>query len=116
MAIIAFFAVLALPSFMSILAKAKRTEAYIHLRALHMLEKAYFAEHGTYTSALQGANSLNWKPEGSLNYKYGTGSGDSASAQGFIISAVADIDGDGDMDILTINETGEIKLVKDDLA
>lgn len=129
-AIIAFFAVLALPNFMNLFAKAKRSEAYIHLRALYMLEKAYFAEHGTYTNKLQGADSLNWKPEGSVNYTYGfPGSavvgalgapagalqGASVSEKGFTLAAAGDIDNDGDIDVLTINDKGEIKIVKDDL-
>lgn len=130
-AIIAFFAVLALPNFMTFLAKAKRSEAHIHLRALYMLEKAYFAEHGTYTGQLQGAQSLNWKPEGTVNYTYGfPGSavvgelqtpagalqGAFASNQAFTIAAAGDIDNDGEPDVLTINEKGEIKIIKDDLA
>ncbi|MBY0109972.1 MAG: prepilin-type N-terminal cleavage/methylation domain-containing protein [Candidatus Babeliaceae bacterium] len=129
-AIIAFFAVLALPNFMTFLAKAKRSEAHIQLRALYMLQKAYFAEHGTYTDKLQGAASLNWKPEGQVNYTYGFPgsfvlgafgtpasalSGASVGAQAFTIAAAGDIDNDGDYDILTINEKGEITLVKDDL-
>lgn len=130
-AIIAFFAVLALPNFMTFLAKAKRSEAYIQLRALYMLEKAYFAEHGTYTSALQGPKSLNWRPEGALNYTYGFGGsaqvgslgapasalqGASASGSSFTITAAGDIDGDGDLDVLTINDKGEVKIVNDDLT
>lgn len=130
-AIIAFFAIIALPNFMSLLAKAKRSEAYIQLRALYMLEKAYFAEHNMYTNKLQGPNSLNWKPEGTLNYTYGFPgsavvgalgapesalSGASAGKDSFTIAAAADIDNDGDVDLLTINEKGEISIVKDDLA
>lgn len=130
-AIIAFFAVLALPNFMSFLAKAKRSEAHIQLRALYMLQKTYFAEHGTYCDKLQGPNSLNWKPEGQVNYTYGfPGSavvgalgapasslgGASASAQAFTIAAAGDIDNDGEVDLLTINEKGEIVVMKDDLA
>lgn len=112
-AIIAFFALLALPNFMALLAKAKRSEAYVHLRALYTLERAYFAENGSYTTQLQGPKSLNWKPDGKLNYTYKV---DSASTNGFTASAQADIDGDGDMDKLTVNETGEITIAHDDLA
>ncbi len=130
-AIIAFFAVIALPNFMSFLAKAKRSEAHMQLRALYMLEKAYFAEHGVYTDKLQGPQSLNWKPEGSVSYTYGFPgssvvgalgapasalSGAGMSGQGFTIAAAADIDNDGDFDVLTINEKGEIVILKDDLA
>jgi prepilin-type N-terminal cleavage/methylation domain-containing protein len=130
-AIIAFFAVIALPNFMTFLAKAKRSEAHIQLRALYMLQKAYFAENGVYTDSIQGAKSLNWKPDGTVNYTYGfPGSfvmgalGTTASAlagagisgQGFTIAAAGDIDNDGEPDVLNINEKGEITVVKDDLA
>ena len=129
-AIIAFFALIAMPNFMSFLAKAKRSEAYIQLRALYMLEKAYFADHGTYTNKLQGAQSLNWRPEGMVNYTYGFPgsalvgalhcpatelSGASILGNSFTIAAAGDIDGDGQPDVLTINEKGEIKIIKDDL-
>ena len=130
-AIIAFFAIIALPNFMALLARAKRSEAHIQLRALYMLQKAYFAEHGKYCAQLQGPKSLNWKPEGQINYTYGFQSssvvgalgtpasaltGASLSAQGFTIAAAGDIDNDGEPDVLTINEKGEIAIVKDDLA
>ena len=131
-AVIAFFALIALPNFMHIMAKAKRSEAYIHLRALYMLEKAYFAEHGSYTDKLQGPDSLSWKPEGQLYYTYGFANGNSvpgllkasasdltgtsASKEGFTIGAAGDIDNDGTVDLLTIDQSGNIKVVKDDLA
>ncbi|MGC2310693.1 MAG: prepilin-type N-terminal cleavage/methylation domain-containing protein [Candidatus Babeliaceae bacterium] len=133
--IIAFLAMIAIPGLMKVLARAKRTEALVNLRALYMAEKTFWAEHGNYTNILQGAGGLGWKPEGTLNYTYGfsngseghsyfTGSlktpasalqGSGVSEGGFTIAAAGDIDGDGKPDILTIDHTGAIKIVQDDL-
>jgi len=135
-AIIAFLSVLAIPSLMKFLAKAKRTEAYINLSSLAMAEKAYFAEHGKYTTSLSGANSLNWQPEGNFNYTYGFSSGSEGQAyfvgalatpasslsqaqitkDGFKICAAGDIDGDGKPDILCIDQSSKITILEDDLA
>jgi type IV pilus assembly protein PilA len=132
-AIIAFLSMISMPSFFKFLAKAKRAEAYITLRSLHMAEKAYWHEHGTYTKRLF-SEGLNWKPEGVLQYTYGfNGGGDTAvvgdlkapssalagshaGKDSFTIAAAADIDGDGDLDIITINQDGYIKITQDDLS
>lgn len=134
--IVAFLSLLALPSFMGIFSKAKRTEAYTQLRALYMAEKAYFAEKGTYSTNLTGTDGIGWKPEGQTLYSYGFSSGSEgknyiigslkapasaltgtfANASGFLAGAAADIDGDGQYDYLTIDQNGAIKIVKDDLS
>ncbi len=130
-AIIAFLAMVSIPSFKRFLAKAKRTEAYMNLNALATAEKIYWAEHGTYISDLKA---IGWKPEGQVQYTYGfpgsegtnyiTGSlGAPASHLGvgnagkdaFLIVAAGDIDGDGQADIITINQDMKIEIVKDDL-
>ena len=136
-AIIALLSMLAVPNFMRFLAKAKRTEAYTQLRVLSMLEKTYFAEHGTYTTNIMGPDSLGWKTDGQTCYTYGFSQGTegknyvtgslktpasalgttSADAKGFVIAAAGDIDNDGEHDILTISDqSNDIKIVKDDLA
>lgn len=133
-AVIAFLSALSVPSLFRFLAKSKRSEAYMTLRSLYLSEKSYWAEHGSYTNKLQGPDSLGWKPEGTLQYTYGfpgsegtnfvsgalKGSSSaltgSANAGSFTASAVGDIDGDGDPDLLTIDQNGNIMLVKDDLA
>jgi len=133
-AIIAFLSMLVIPHLTQFLARSKRSEAYITLRSLYLAEKAFWLEHGVYTTLLQGAQSLGWKPEGALHYTYGftgaegrnnvTGSlktpasalqGSRAAADGFTICAAGDIDGDGMPDVLSIDHNGVIKIEKDDL-
>ena len=143
-AIITFLAAISMPSFMRFLAKAKRAEAYVNLSSLYAAEKAYWAEHGTYTTALSGAHSIGWQPEGykgggtqeKFNYTYGFGQGTEgknyftgklqapssylsagrADKNGFVVVAAADIMGNGKMDILTVDQFNNITLVQDGLA
>lgn len=143
-AIIAFLSVIAVPNFFKFLAKAKRTEAYMNLHSIHTAQKVYWSEHGEYTTQLAGNAGAGWQPEGysgggaseKFYYTYGfaqgaegasffTGKLGAASSQmsmtradktGFVAAAVGDIDGDGQPDVLTINEKGEINIVQDDLA
>jgi len=136
LAIIAFLSAISIPSFMKFLAKSKRSEAYMTLRGLYLAEKSYQLEHGTYTAALMGkSNALGWKPSGSLLYTYGfPGSAGTnfvmgelkapgsalkkagVTSAGFVAAAAADIDGDGVIDLLTIDQDGKITIVVDDLA
>lgn len=143
-AIIAFLAMVSVPSFMRFLSKAKRAEAYMNLHAIYAAEQAYKAEHGTYSSVLAGNGGIGWKPEGykgggeqeNFYYTYGFASGGEGSSyftgklqtsssalspatadkDHFVAVAAGDIDGDGMPDVLTINERNEIKIVTDDLA
>jgi prepilin-type N-terminal cleavage/methylation domain-containing protein len=143
-AIIAFLATLAIPTFSRFFAKAKRTEAYLNLSSLYAAEKAYHAEHGTYTDVLNGPGGLGWKPEGYRGggkderfcYTYGfshgaegkqffTGnleastsalSGSFAGKDKFLIVAAGDIDGDGNVDIITVDQDNKISVYQDDLA
>ncbi len=143
-AIVAFLSMISVPNFMRFLSKAKRAEAYMNLGSLYIAQKAYFAEHGKYTTNLSGPDGAGWKPEGysgggsgeRFYYTYGfadgqegqshfTGKlntpaselqGTKADQNGFVACAACDIDGDGELDVLTVNEFNEIKVVKDDLA
>lgn len=134
-AIIAFFAMIAIPNYLKFVARAKRAEAQLNLAALYAAEKMYWSEYGTYTMALQGTNSLGWAPEGKTKYTYGFGGAQGvnyvqgslkadvgalaqahADDKGFVAVAVADIDGDGASDVITINDKKEIVIVQDDLA
>lgn len=134
-AIIAFLSMVAVPTFSKFLAKAKRAEAYMNLSSIYAAEKAYWAEHGTYSDVLSGDGGIGWQPEGNINYSYGfsgaqgrnnfigklntpmSGVGNShADAQGFVAVAVGDIDNDGQPDVLTVDQNGTIVIVQDDLA
>lgn len=136
-AIIGLLTMVAVPSFNRYLGKAKRAEAYVNLNALYAAERAYWAEHGTYSPHLK---QLGWQPQGyqgggaqeAFNYSYGFGSssegagsftgklgasviGGHASQDAFLAFACADIDGDGQLDILSIDQNGIIRIVQDDL-
>ncbi len=133
-AIIAFLSILSIPSLMKVLAKAKRTEAYLYLRTLAQAQKVYYAEQGAYTKKLSGADSIGWKPDGSHTYTYGfsgteegvghfIGTSEAASSalkgsqvrsHSFVIVAAGKIYGERP-DLLSIDQTGTIKLVYDSL-
>lgn len=143
-AIIGFLSIISVPSFLKFLSKAKRAEAYMNLGSLYVAQKSYWAEHGTYSSVLNGKDGVGWKPEGytsggaqeKFNYTYGFNQGQEgqnyftgklsapsaslgstkADKEGFIIAAAGDIDGDGTADLLTVNQYNDIKIVVDDLA
>jgi len=133
-AIIALLSLIALPKYWRFHAKAKRAEVYLNLSSLHTAEKLYWAEHNKYSDKILGQDGIGWQPEGSANYTYGfAGSPNvnyvagklgkdiqalgqaNAGVQGFTAVAVADIDGDGKPDVITINENREIKIIQDDL-
>jgi prepilin-type N-terminal cleavage/methylation domain-containing protein len=134
-AIIAFLAMIAVPNFNRFLAKAKRAEAYMNLSSIYAAEKAYYAEHGKYSDVLHGEGGIGWKPEGKTYYTYGfagvdgrnhfvgklgaLGSqlqGSHANKNGFVAVAAGDIDGDGDVDVLTVDENNNILIAHDDLV
>ncbi len=115
-ALISLLAMIAVPSFGRYLAKAKRAEAYLNLNSIYAAEKAHWAEHGAYAKALMGQGGLGWQPEQRGNqspfYTYTL----SQSENGFVALATGDIDGDGKMDVLSIDHTNAITIVEDDLA
>lgn len=143
-AIIAFLAMVSVPTFTRFLAKAKRAEAYMNLNSIYAAEKAYWAEHGSYTDVLSGENGAGWKPEGykgggageNFYYTYGFGGGSeghnyftgklatasgnlgqsSAGKNGFVAVAAGDIMGNGKPDILTVDQNNKITIVQDALA
>lgn len=142
-AIMAFLAMIAVPNFMRFLAKAKRAEAYMNLSSIYAAEKAYYAEHNSYSTVLSGQGGIGWKPEGyngggkneKFYYTYGFAGAEGsnyfsgkldggqeglsrgkADGQGFIAVACGDIDGDGNPDIITVDQYNNITVVQDDLA
>jgi len=142
-AIIALLSMIAVPNFMRYLSKAKRAEAYMQLSSIYAAQKAYWAENGRYSSTLSGPGGIGWKPEGyagggsgeKFYYTYGfpgsegtnhfTGKLGTASSylnqayanqNGFLALAVGDVDGDGEPDILSVDQNNTISIVQDDLA
>ncbi len=143
-AIIAFLAMVSVPTFTRFLAKAKRAEAYMNLSSIYAAEKAHWAEHGTYSDILYGERGIGWKPEGyrgggsqeNFYYTYGFSHGSEghtfftgklqtphgqlsrskAGKDSFIATAAGDILGNGKLDVLTVDETGRITIVQDALS
>ena len=126
-AIIAFLAMIAVPNMLYYVSKAKRTEAYAQLASLALAEKAYFAEHGSYTKDIAGAQGLNWKCQGSgqegVHHFIGKLKAPASALakanigpKEFLLVAAADIDGDGEYDILSIDQDNVFTLISDDLA
>ncbi len=143
-AIIAFLAMVSVPTFVRFLAKAKRAEAYMNLNSIYAAQKAHWAEHGSYSDVLFGEGGIGWKPEGykgggaseNFYYTYGFGSGSegrsyftgklgtssgnlgqsSAGKNGFVAVAAGDILGNGKPDVLTVDENNRITIVQDALA
>lgn len=124
-AIMAFLAMIAVPNFNRFLAKAKRAEAYMNLNSIYAAEKAYFAEHNTYSDVLMGEGGIGWKPEGKPYYSYGFAGaegrnnfigksggqiqGSRADKTGFVAVAASD------KDIITVDENNNIVVVQDGL-
>lgn len=142
-AIIAFLTMIAVPNYSKYVAKAKRAEAYIQLASLYAAQKAYWAEHGRYSTQLSGHGGIGWQPDGyngggageKFYYTYGFGGAEGkncftgklntsssfcgqgyADAQGFLAVAAGDIDGDGTPDILTVDHNNNIMVLQDDLS
>lgn len=134
LSIIAFLAMMALPSYHRYLASAKRAEAQANLSALYTAQKLYFAEHGKYTDKISGPESLNWKADGEPYYTYGFVGAEGVNyrkgklgamqlpaqarvdGNNFAIAAVGDIDGDGKNDVLLIDQNRKLSIVEDDLS
>lgn len=132
-AIIGILSMISIPSLVKFLSKSKRAEAYVNLGSLAMAQKAYWAENGTYTTKLAGPDSANWKPQVNHNYTYGFSGSEGtnnfvgklkspadfseskADETGFTAYAIGDIDGDGQPDILSVDQDSNIKIVQDDL-
>jgi prepilin-type N-terminal cleavage/methylation domain-containing protein len=63
-AIVAILSAIAIPRYQSYFDKAHQAEVSMNLASLHTAQQAYWAEHGTYTTALGGPQGLGWQPEG----------------------------------------------------
>lgn len=142
-AIIGFLSMISVPSFLKYLSKAKRAEAYMNLGSLYVAQKAYWAEHGTYSTVLSGKESVGWKPEGysgggaqeKFSYTYGFNQGQEgqnfftgklmapvtalgetkADKEVFVAAAAGGDPKGGKADVLTVNQHNDIKIVVDSL-
>jgi type IV pilus assembly protein PilE len=114
--IIGILILLALPSLMPLITKAKSTEAKIQLQHLYTLEKSFFYENSKYSSDLSEIDFEQQKLStagGQANYKIeiieSTNNTFKARA-----SAVVDFDGDGILNVWEIDNNKNLKeTVKD---
>ena len=111
--IIGIIATIAIPTMLRLQLRAKSAECKANLAAILKAEEVYFAEYGTYVSALpvrpalvgsqkqpwglvptadHGFNRIGFAPEGRLYFQYGATSN---GALALTIAARSDIDGDG---------------------
>jgi len=130
-AIVAFLASIAVPKYFQYYKKARQAEVAMLLASLHTAQQLYWAEHGTYTTNLNGPGGLGWKPEGMFFYTYGfyfTGAQEGvnyftgklntparvlreshASKQTFLAQAAGNTDEKNMFDIWSINEARDIR-------
>jgi type IV pilus assembly protein PilE len=109
--IIGVLASLALPKFLSVITKAKSTEAKLMLKQVYDLEKSHYLEKDVYSSELQA---IGFDAEtlvtdgGQARYKLQI---EEASADGFkaVAVAVVDFDRDGVMNVWSINQDGVLQ-------
>ncbi|TMI63063.1 MAG: prepilin-type N-terminal cleavage/methylation domain-containing protein [Bacteroidetes bacterium] len=109
--IIGILILLALPSLMPLITKAKSTEAKIQLQHLYTLEKTFFFENSKYSIDLSEV-AFEQQPltsnGGQANYKIEIteASGNSFKARA---TAVVDFDGDGNYNIWEIDHNKNLK-------
>lgn len=109
LAIIGILLLIALPSLMPLIGKAKSVEAQIQLKALYHSQETYRFLHSRYSeeiSALDFEVPLTVDQGGTANYRYAILQ---ATPQGFIAQAeaVVDFDGDGVFNLWEIDQKGQ---------
>jgi type IV pilus assembly protein PilE len=114
--IIGILAALALPKFMSVITRAKATEAKLMLKQVYQLQKSYYLEHDLYGEQLMV---IGFEPEllktegGTARYRIEMAE---VSPVGFTATATAviDFDKDGTFNIWSVDQSGQIKEVQPD--
>ncbi|HBH50084.1 MAG TPA: general secretion pathway protein GspG [Bacteroidales bacterium] len=114
--IIGILVLLALPRLMPLIAKAKSTEAQMHLGHVHALQKGHFYMYSRYSEDLE---EIGYEPEilvtngGTANYTIEI---IEASATTFLAraTAVVDFDGDGNFNVWEIDQDKKLKEVTRD--
>ena len=130
-ALIGSLLMIAVPKYKNFIAKTRRTEAQVNLHSIYAAEQAFWAENGRYSANL---SEIGWHPEGKIKYSYGFTGAEGvnnfrgslkssaipeyckANQDDFIACAIADIDGDGKFDILTIDQNNDLQIISDDIA
>ncbi len=116
LAIIGILLLIALPSLMPLIGKAKSVEAQIQLKALFHSQETYRFIHSRYSdelAALDFEAPIAVTAGGTANYRYHILE---ASSQHFIAQAeaVVDFDGDGVFNLWEINQLGQpVQKIKD---
>ena len=133
-AIIGILAAIAIPNFIKFQLRSKASESKINLAAIRTSEESYFAEAGTYLdwvatpAALPGQQKVvftaagtcptpltpgtdpgfcfvGWQPEGDVYYQYAVVVNvPGGQSNSFVADAVADIDGDANLNIWGIQQ------------
>ena len=114
--IIGILVLLALPRLMPLIAKAKSTEAQMHLGHVHALQKGYFYMYSKYSDDLEEIGfeqETLVTEEGSANYLIEI---TESSATTFIVraTAVVDFDGDGQFNVWEMDQDKKLKEVTRD--
>lgn len=116
MAIVGILVLLALPKFLTVITKAKSTEAQINLGHIHTLEATYGMINSKYSTNLQEigfeANKLVTEG-GNANYRYEIASA-SATAFRARATAVVDFDNDGIFNVWEIDQDKKLTEVTPD--
>ncbi len=114
--IIGILVLLALPDHTSVIAKAKATEAKMHLEHVYTLERSHFYEFSRYSGSLEEIGYEQQKlvtEGGTANYLIEI---KEASPAGFIATAtsIVEFDQDGQYNVWQMDEQKQLKEVKKD--
>ena len=116
LAIIGILLLLAMPSFMPLITKAKSIEAQVHLKAIYNSQKSHYFIYSSYSNSLNALDyeiPLSADQGGVANYRYSI---TSVSKNNFKAQAeaIVDFDGDGVFNIWEIDNSGRpIQVQKD---
>jgi type IV pilus assembly protein PilE len=114
--IIGILILLALPSLMPLISKTKSLEAQMQLKHLYTLERSHFMLHSKYSTDLDEIgfdHELTIVEGGNANYQIEIIQATNVSFTARA-TALADFDGDGDLNVWEINELQQLKeLIKD---
>lgn len=138
-AYVGVLAAIAVPNFMKFQERAKQSSVKSNLKMIHIAQSAFHAERGRYCRTFEECGVLLQDGEGYVYFLapkevMGTGAADAAlspakalaalkkagvtpkvTKKGFVAAAVANLDADDELDIWTIDESGELLNLASDL-